>query len=51
MVVTHDLEFARSVSDLIAVLVGGRIAQIGPVDAVLHSTLPEVQAFLAGEAR
>jgi ABC-type transporter Mla maintaining outer membrane lipid asymmetry ATPase subunit MlaF len=51
MVVTHDIEFARRVSDLIAVLIGGRIAQIGPVDAVLHSTQPEVQAFLGGEAR
>jgi ABC-type transporter Mla maintaining outer membrane lipid asymmetry ATPase subunit MlaF len=48
--VTHDLDFARSVSDLIAVLIGGRIAQVGPPDAVLHSTLPEVQAFMAGKA-
>jgi phospholipid/cholesterol/gamma-HCH transport system ATP-binding protein len=51
IVVTHDFEFARSVSDLIAVLIGGRIAQIGPVDAILHSDLPEVRAFLGGEAR
>ena len=51
IVVTHDLEFARSVSDLIAVLIGGRIAQIGPVDAVLHSDVPEVRAFLGGGAR
>jgi phospholipid/cholesterol/gamma-HCH transport system ATP-binding protein len=50
MVVTHDLEFARAVSDLVAVLIGGRIAQIGPVDALLRSTQPEVQAFLAGKA-
>ena len=51
MVVTHDLEFARSVSDLIAILIGGRIAQIGPMETLRHSTQPEVQAFLAGEAR
>ncbi|HEY7139278.1 MAG TPA: ATP-binding cassette domain-containing protein [Methylomirabilota bacterium] len=51
MVVTHDLEFARVVSDLVAVLIGGRIAQIGPVEALLNSTQPEVQAFLAGKAR
>ena len=51
MVVTHDLEFARSVSDLIAVLIDGRIAEIGPAEALLHSTQPAVQAFLAGEAR
>ena len=51
MVVTHDLGFAQAVSDLIAVLVGGQIAQIGPVDTILHSPRPEVRAFLAGEAR
>jgi phospholipid/cholesterol/gamma-HCH transport system ATP-binding protein len=51
MVVTHDLGFAQAVSDLIAVLVGGQIAEIGPVQAILHSARPEVQAFLAGEAR
>ena len=51
MVVTHDLDFARSVSDLIAVLIGGQIAQIGPAEAILHSTQPEVQAFMAGKAR
>jgi len=50
LIVTHDLDFARSVSDLIAVLIGGRIPQVGPPDAVLHSTLPEVQAFMAGKA-
>ena len=51
MVVTHDLEFARSVSDLIAVLIDGRIAEIGPAAALRHSAQPAVQAFLAGEAR
>jgi phospholipid/cholesterol/gamma-HCH transport system ATP-binding protein len=48
MVVTHDLEFARTVSDLIAVLIDGRIAELGPAEAVLHSPRPEVQAFLSG---
>jgi phospholipid/cholesterol/gamma-HCH transport system ATP-binding protein len=51
MVVTHDREFARSVSDLIAVLIDGRIAEVGPVETILHSRQPAVQAFLAGEAR
>jgi phospholipid/cholesterol/gamma-HCH transport system ATP-binding protein len=51
IVVTHDLGFAQAVSDRIAVLVGGQIAQIGSVEAILHSTQPEVQAFLAGQAR
>jgi phospholipid/cholesterol/gamma-HCH transport system ATP-binding protein len=50
MVVTHDLQFAQAVSDLLAVLIDGRIAQIGPPDVVLHSELPGVQAFLAGRA-
>jgi phospholipid/cholesterol/gamma-HCH transport system ATP-binding protein len=50
MIVTHDLEFARAVSDRIAVLIEGRIAQIGPAEAILHSTQPDVQAFVAGRA-
>jgi phospholipid/cholesterol/gamma-HCH transport system ATP-binding protein len=50
MVVTHDLEFARAVSDRIAVLISGRIAQIGPAETILHSTQPDVQAFVAGKA-
>ena len=51
MIVTHDLEFARAVSDLIAILVDGRIAEIAPAEVIVRSTRPEVQAFLAGEAR
>jgi len=51
MVVTHDLEFARTVSDQIAVLIKGRIAQIGSAEAILNSTQPDVQAFVAGKAR
>ncbi|MGH7266462.1 MAG: ABC transporter ATP-binding protein [Candidatus Rokuibacteriota bacterium] len=49
MIVTHDLDFARTVSDLIAVLIRGRIAQVGPPAAVFDSREPEVQAFLAGQ--
>jgi phospholipid/cholesterol/gamma-HCH transport system ATP-binding protein len=48
MIVTHDLEFARSVSDLIAILVQGRIAQVGSPKAIFESSQSEVQAFLAG---
>lgn len=51
MIVTHDVEFARSVSDLLAVLIDGRIAQLGPPEAVVGSPQREVQAFLAGEQR
>jgi phospholipid/cholesterol/gamma-HCH transport system ATP-binding protein len=49
MVVTHDLEFARAVSDLMAILIDGRIAIVGPPDAVLHSDRRDVHAFLAGK--
>ncbi|HEV8307585.1 MAG TPA: ATP-binding cassette domain-containing protein [Methylomirabilota bacterium] len=51
MIVTHDLEFARTVSDLLAILIDGRIAQIGPPDEIFASRQSEVQAFLAGELR
>jgi ABC-type transporter Mla maintaining outer membrane lipid asymmetry ATPase subunit MlaF len=51
MIVTHDLDFARTASDFIAVLIEGRIAEIGPTEAVLRSTQPAVRAFLGGEAR
>jgi phospholipid/cholesterol/gamma-HCH transport system ATP-binding protein len=51
MVVTHHFEFARTVSDLIAVLIDGRIAEIGPAESIDRSARPEVQAFLAGQAR
>jgi len=51
IVVTHDLELAKTVADRVAVLIDGRFATIGPVDAVLETTDGAVQAFLAGEAR
>lgn len=51
MIVTHDIDFARSVSDLIAILVEGRIAQVGPPEAIIESPQREVQAFLAGHER
>ena len=49
MIVTHDLAFARAVSDLIAILIDGRTAQVGPPEAIFESRQREVQAFLAGE--
>ena len=51
IVVTHDLELARTVASRVAVLIEGRFAALGPRDAVLETGDPAVQAFLAGEAR
>lgn len=51
IVVTHDLELARTVADRVAVLIEGRFAAMGPRDEVLNTSDPAVQAFLAGEAR
>ena len=51
VVVTHDLELAKTVADRAAILIEGRFAAMGPVDAVLGSSEPAVQAFLAGGAR
>jgi phospholipid/cholesterol/gamma-HCH transport system ATP-binding protein len=51
VVVTHDLELAKTVADRIAILIEGRFATLGSREAVLASEDPAVQAFLAGEAR
>jgi phospholipid/cholesterol/gamma-HCH transport system ATP-binding protein len=51
VVVTHDLELTKTVADRVAILIDGRFAALGPLDAVLGSGDPAVQAFLAGEAR
>jgi phospholipid/cholesterol/gamma-HCH transport system ATP-binding protein len=48
MVVTHDVELARTVADRVAVLIQGRFAALGPADEVLSGHNPAVQAFLAG---
>jgi phospholipid/cholesterol/gamma-HCH transport system ATP-binding protein len=51
IVVTHDIELARTVADRVAILMDGRFVVIGPVDEVMNSGDSVVQAFLAGEAR
>ena len=51
IVVTHDLELAKTVADRVAVLIRGQFAAIGRLDDVLGSRDPDVQAFLSGEAR
>jgi len=51
MVVTHDVELARTVADRVAVLIAGQFAALGPVDEVLSGNNPAVQSFLAGAPR
>jgi phospholipid/cholesterol/gamma-HCH transport system ATP-binding protein len=51
VVVTHDLELTRTVADRVAILIEGRFAALGTLEAVESSEDPAVQAFLAGEAR
>jgi phospholipid/cholesterol/gamma-HCH transport system ATP-binding protein len=51
IVVTHDLELARSVADRVAILIDGRFAAVGPPAELTASDNPAVQAFLAGEAK
>jgi len=51
IVVTHDLELTKTVADRVAVLIDGRFAAMGTVDAVLATRDDAVQAFLAGKAK
>jgi phospholipid/cholesterol/gamma-HCH transport system ATP-binding protein len=50
IVVTHDVELARTVADRVAVLIDGRFGALGPAAEVLSGHDPAVQAFLAGAA-
>jgi hydroxyproline transport system ATP-binding protein len=48
IVVTHEMSFAREVSDRVAFFRAGKIHEIGPAEAVFdHPQMPETQAFLA----
>jgi phospholipid/cholesterol/gamma-HCH transport system ATP-binding protein len=51
IVVTHDVDLAKTVADRMAVLIDGRFAAMGTPDAVMAERNDAVQAFLAGEAR
>lgn len=51
VVVTHDIELTKTVGTRVAILMDGRFAVVGPVEEVMISQDPAVQAFLAGEAR
>jgi phospholipid/cholesterol/gamma-HCH transport system ATP-binding protein len=51
IVVTHDIELARTVGERVAILIDGRFGALGPAARVLGGDDPAVQAFLAGDAR
>jgi len=50
IVVTHDIDLARTVADRVAVLIDGRFGALGPSESVLSGDDPAVRAFLAGAA-
>jgi phospholipid/cholesterol/gamma-HCH transport system ATP-binding protein len=50
VVVTHDMQSAYAVSDRLAMLHGGQILTTGTPDELRTSTIPEVRAFVDGEA-
>jgi phospholipid/cholesterol/gamma-HCH transport system ATP-binding protein len=49
VVVTHDLDSAYLVSDRIAMIAKKKIVQVGTVEEMKSSTVPEVRSFF--EAR
>ena len=51
MVVTHDIELAKTIADRVSILIRGRFAVSGPLQAVMDSPSADVQAFLAGDLR
>ena len=51
IVVTHDLDLAKTVADRVAILIEGRFAALGTLASVLNSSDPDIQAVLAGELR
>ncbi|PYM20773.1 MAG: ABC transporter ATP-binding protein [Candidatus Rokuibacteriota bacterium] len=50
IVVTHDLDLTKTIATRVAILIHGRFAAVAPLEEILRSREPEVQAFLAGEA-
>jgi phospholipid/cholesterol/gamma-HCH transport system ATP-binding protein len=50
VLVTHDIETARNVSDHIGVIWKGKLVQYGPAHEVMNSPDPFVRQFLAGRS-
>jgi phospholipid/cholesterol/gamma-HCH transport system ATP-binding protein len=51
IVVTHDVEFAETVADRMAILHQGQFVETGTPEQIRRSTNPAVERFLAGELR
>ncbi|WP_445548642.1 ABC transporter ATP-binding protein [Frankia sp. CiP1_Cm_nod2] len=50
VLVTHDIQTARKVSDRIGVIWKGKLVQYGPTEEVFNSPDPFVRQFLAGKS-
>lgn len=50
IVITHNMDLAKRVSDYVAVLWQGRVVASGPADAMFGSQDPFIQQFLSGES-
>jgi phospholipid/cholesterol/gamma-HCH transport system ATP-binding protein len=50
VVVTHNVQLARSISDHISVLWQGKVLEAGMTEQILQSQTPFIEQFLAGEA-
>jgi len=48
VMVSHDLRQAARLADVVVVLVGGRVADVGPAARVLEQPAPEARTFLGG---
>jgi len=47
IVVSHDMDFARAISDQVIYFEGGRAVEVGPPSEVIENpTQPETQAFM-----
>jgi len=48
LVVTHEMGFAREVSDQVVFMEGGRVVEAGPPERVMqHPSSPRLRAFLS----
>nr|WP_281502934.1 ATP-binding cassette domain-containing protein [Ancylobacter crimeensis] len=47
--VTHDLDSLHSVCDRVAALVDGQVAAVGPIESMLESKQPWIQAYFHGK--